>query len=68
VDASAVGADANADAAADAVDPVCGMDVSVDGAAATVTHDGDTYHFCGEGCADAFESDPERYVEVAAGG
>ena len=43
-----------------AVDPVCGMDVTV-AEATSVTLDGETYHFCCEGCADAFESDPESY-------
>jgi xanthine dehydrogenase accessory factor len=49
------------------VDPVCGMDVAVGEAAATVVVDGITYHFCGQGCADAFEADPERYREDATG-
>jgi xanthine dehydrogenase accessory factor len=43
-------------------DPVCGMDVTVGAAAATTTHDGETYHFCGEGCRDAFVDDPDRFV------
>ncbi len=51
-----------------AVDPVCGMDVAVDEAAATVEVAGETYHFCGEGCADAFRDDPDRYREVATSG
>jgi xanthine dehydrogenase accessory factor len=52
------------------VDPVCGMDVTVGEAAATVEHRGETYHFCGQGCADAFGDDPERYLDtdVAASG
>jgi xanthine dehydrogenase accessory factor len=45
------------------VDPVCGMDVDVDDAAATVTHRGDRYRFCGEGCAEAFAADPGRYLD-----
>ncbi|WP_082837935.1 YHS domain-containing protein [Haladaptatus sp. R4] len=28
---------------------------------ATVDLDGKTYYFCGQGCADAFEDDPERF-------
>ncbi len=47
---------------APAVDPVCGMAVDPADAAATVTHDGTTYSFCCEGCADAFESDPTAHV------
>jgi xanthine dehydrogenase accessory factor len=45
------------------VDPVCGMDVAVGEAAATASHGGETYHFCGAGCADAFKADPGRYVD-----
>jgi xanthine dehydrogenase accessory factor len=48
-----------------AVDPVCGMGVTVGEAAATATHEGRTYHFCGEGCRDAFVDDPGRFVERA---
>lgn len=44
-------------------DPVCGMDVVVGEAAATATHDGTTYHFCGVGCQEAFVDDPERFLE-----
>lgn len=50
-----------------AVDPVCGMDVTIGEATATVEHGGETYHFCGQGCADAFADDPSEYVEVIAG-
>ncbi|MFC3477681.1 XdhC family protein [Halobacterium litoreum] len=52
-----------------AVDPVCGMTVDVADAAATADHGGETYHFCGQGCADAFADDPERYLDgVVEGG
>ena len=44
------------------VDPVCGMDVTVDGETPTVEHGGETYRFCGQGCADAFAAEPDRYV------
>jgi xanthine dehydrogenase accessory factor len=44
-------------------DPVCGMDVVVGEAAATATHDGETYHFCGVGCREAFVDDPARFLE-----
>jgi xanthine dehydrogenase accessory factor len=68
-------ADADADAGDDtdgpdpahatATDPVCGMDVTIGEAAATATHDGRTYHFCGQGCQEAFVDDPDRFVERA---
>jgi len=50
------------DADALATDPVCGMAVDP-GASPTVDHDGATYHFCCEGCADSFRADPGSYLE-----
>lgn len=52
----------DADAADLATDPVCGMTVDPETAAASVEHAGDTYYFCCEGCADSFESDPASYL------
>jgi len=68
-DGEATGADTDADAET-VVDPVCGMEVVVGEEAATVEVAGGTYHFCGQGCADAFAADPERYIdtEVATNG
>ena len=43
------------------VDPVCGMSVVPDKAAATLCHDGTQFYFCAEGCKRAFESDPDKY-------
>jgi len=40
------------------------MTVDPDDAAATVEHDGGTYHFCCHGCADSFESEPSAYVDT----
>lgn len=42
--------------AEEAVDPVCGMAVSVAGARETVVRDGRTYYFCGPGCRRRFEA------------
>ncbi|MXR52825.1 YHS domain-containing protein [Halovenus sp. WSH3] len=50
------------------VDPVCGMDVVPEEAAATVEHDGQTVHFCGEGCAEAFADAPEEYLGAVTDG
>lgn len=47
---------------AEAVDPVCGMTVSVEGAAASAEHEGTTYYFCCPHCRSAFLEDPARYV------
>ncbi|HEX9766565.1 MAG TPA: heavy metal translocating P-type ATPase [Nitriliruptorales bacterium] len=46
------------------VDPVCGMTITPDSAAATVDHDGATVHFCSTGCRDAFIADPDRYLST----
>lgn len=48
---------------AEAVDPVCGMTVSTEGAgAATAEHDGTTYYFCCPHCRAAFVADPARFL------
>ena len=39
-----------------AVDPICGMTVSVVPGALSVEHGGGTVYFCGAGCKDAFEA------------
>ena len=49
----------------DAVDPVCGMTVEPEEAAATIEHDGATYYFCCQGCADTFEAAPADYLQEA---
>ena len=43
-------------------DPVCGMDVQVEGAQLTSEYQGKTYYFCGRGCKLDFDEDPERYL------
>ncbi|MXV64161.1 YHS domain-containing protein [Natronorubrum sp. JWXQ-INN-674] len=47
-----------------AIDPVCGMTVEP-GDAPSVTHEGSVYHFCCHGCADAFRTDPDEYLETS---
>jgi xanthine dehydrogenase accessory factor len=39
-----------------ALDPICGMTVSVVPGAMSVEHDGETVYFCGAGCKAAFEA------------
>lgn len=51
-----------ADEVETAVDPVCGMDVALEDPPATVTHDGEEYYFCCQGCAEAFADSPEAYA------
>ena len=50
----------------EAVDPVCGMTVSVRGAGIAAEHDGATYWFCSPGCRARFVSEPDRYATTAA--
>lgn len=45
-----------------ALDPVCGMTVEVDRAAARTTFDGARYHFCATTCRDRFIASPLRYL------
>lgn len=45
-----------------AKDPVCGMDVDEESAAATAVHRGKTYYFCAEACKRAFEKSPDKYT------
>ena len=47
------------------VDPVCGMTVDPEAAAATAEYDGETYYFCCEGCADTFLAEPEEHLGAA---
>ena len=53
-------------APAEAVDPVCGMTVSVEAAAATIEHEGGVVVFCSAHCRKAFEAEPERYGGLRA--
>jgi Cu+-exporting ATPase len=46
-----------------AIDPVCGMNVVIDGAKHMTTHEGHHYYFCHAGCQTKFESDPQKYLE-----
>jgi len=44
-------------------DPVCGMNVNPETAKATAQHDGKTYYFCCEGCAQKFQKAPGKYLD-----
>ncbi|MCA9321954.1 MAG: heavy metal translocating P-type ATPase, partial [Planctomycetes bacterium] len=46
-------------------DPVCGMSVTPEKAAATHVHDGKTIHFCSTHCRDRFVANPESFLEEA---
>ena len=43
-------------------DPVCGMDIDPNTAAATEDYQGKTYHFCSTVCHDKFKAEPEKYA------
>jgi len=44
------------------VDPVCGMDVDVQGAKYTSDYGGKTYYFCNPTCKERFDKDPSKYI------
>jgi xanthine dehydrogenase accessory factor len=56
-----IGVDA-ATTVVDTIDPVCGMRVRADSSSHPVMYESTTYYFCGVGCRDTFERDPEAYI------
>jgi xanthine dehydrogenase accessory factor len=51
----------SAEAPQEGTDPVCGMTVAVEGAAAVIEHEGVTVVFCSAHCRAQFEAEPERF-------
>ncbi len=47
-------------------DPVCGMPVDSERAAAQSAHDGKTFYFCCQSCATKFAAEPQKYLDAAA--
>ncbi|MGH7425660.1 MAG: YHS domain-containing protein, partial [Candidatus Methylomirabilales bacterium] len=47
-------------------DPVCGMDVDPEEAAATEEYEGKTYYFCSIACHKKFKAEPEKYVQAVS--
>lgn len=45
-----------------AKDPVCGMEIKPEKAAASAQFNGQTYHFCSTGCKQKFDRAPEKYT------
>lgn len=43
-------------------DPVCGMMIEPDEAAASSAYSGKTYYFCSTGCKTKFDADPEDFA------
>ncbi len=46
-------------------DPVCGMQIEQEKAAATLEYRGVRYWFCSEACRKRFEQDPAKYARPA---
>ena len=45
-------------------DPVCGMSVDQEHAAARVEHGGNAYFFCSKGCASRFSASPQEFLDA----
>jgi Cu+-exporting ATPase len=48
-----------------AIDPVCGMTVTIEGAKNKTEHEGRTYFFCGPRCLARFAANPSQYLKPA---
>jgi Cu+-exporting ATPase len=46
------------------LDPVCGMRIFPEDAAATSIHNGTTLYFCAAACQQRFDLDPARYIKA----
>src|SRR3954449_4830131 len=46
-------------------DPVCGMDVAPETAAAKSSYEGQDYYFCSKGCRAKFDAVPADYLQPA---
>ena len=46
------------------IDPVCGMDVQPETAAAAWEHGVEVYFFCSAGCFERFKADPEHFLTL----
>jgi len=45
-----------------ATDPVCNMKIDPKDAVDSVEHEGTTYYFCSQDCAESFREEPEDYI------
>lgn len=43
-------------------DPVCNMTFEPADAVETVEHEGTTYYFCSQDCAESFREEPEDFI------
>ena len=49
-------------------DPVCGMNIEPATAATSIDHEGRTYYFCSQHCAQTFAADPGAHVNATSAG
>lgn len=49
------------------IDPVCGMEVQPETAAAAWERAGSIYYFCSVACMERFRADPERFLAADPG-
>ena len=49
-------------------DPVCGMEIDSNQAAAQTIHEGQAYYFCSTECREEFERNPKQYVGTTSTG
>jgi Cu+-exporting ATPase len=49
-----------------AIDPVCGMTVSIETAAASLEHEGRKYYFCRQQCLDRFRENPQQFIHSSS--
>lgn len=49
-------------------DPVCGMTVDPETAAAAWEHEGETYYFCSVSCQERFRHDPGQFLSLDPSG
>jgi len=61
-DETKAAADASDAVEASAVDPICGMTVTIAGARHTAEHAGQTWYFCCGGCRERFLAAPDSYI------
>jgi xanthine dehydrogenase accessory factor len=59
-------ADAASAAAAEAIDPICGMTVTIASARHRAEHEGRSYYFCNPRCREKFLAEPARWTAAPA--
>jgi Cu+-exporting ATPase len=46
-------------------DPVCGMEINPQNAAATTAYQGETFYLCRVKCQEQFNQNPQRFAKAA---